>query len=280
MSSNTLTVEEFDNIIHEMTGYKKYEGYDEKTSCHPNKILREDNYGGVLTVTFAVLEDSGIVEYMYSINDVLFTELLGKFVACKQETDPNRQHGCEALEEESTTIKKGFKYVTRTLTKEQSETHNYKVPIRYIINIIKTTRQNKSGRIKELENLFVSRFDNDNYKIYNQNYKNKNCNIMMESETTREIIKDIYIELSQINNMNVLSDKEKESRRPISETFKQKLQNTKNMDQLLKFFKLFNNSAQLYGTKKCALGGRKRRKTKLKKRRKKRKSQKKRKLKS
>ena len=80
--------------------------------------------------------------------------------------------------------------------------------------------------------------------------------------------------------MNVLSDKEKKLRLPISETFKQKLKNTKNMDQLLKFFKLFNNSAQVYGTKNCARGGGKRRKTKLKKRRKKRKSQKKRKLKS
>jgi len=259
MSSNTLTKEEFDVIIYEMTGDRNSE----------DKILYKLSKDSFLNVTFAVLvENKQIVEYKCGVNYELFTELLGKFVACKQESDPNRENGCEALKLERGFMTSSAKNMVRT-----KQTHFYKDIIREIINYIK---KNEGSNIN-LEKLFVSVFDHDNY----QNYKQAKCNVMMFSPSTSEIIEQIYKELSQIENKeNVLSDKEKKFRRPISNTFKKKLQKTANMDQLLKFFKLFNNSAQVYGTKKCALVGGKRRKTKLKKRRKKRKSQKKRKLKS
>ena len=267
MSSNTLTVDEFDDIIKDITN---------DSSADETKLLYnvpfEDNTSKI-NVTISVQD----YEMIYGINDELFTEVLGRFSACKND-DKNKE--CEYLNKQQSdatkVVSKSFMRWAKGETLKK--TISYKNKIRKLINKINSHRMGDLSMPLMLEELFIKYFDKQKYNEYiNDSNRRKRdqldpipYNMMAYSTNTTGVIYNIFLVL---NEMNVADDDLKY----ISPELKHKFLETENMDQLFKFFKIFNNSAQIY--EKIVVGG-KRRKTKLKKRRKKRKSQKKRKLKS
>ena len=270
MSSNTLTEEEFDKIIDEITN----DSSADDTKLLYNRPDIKDNISKI-NVTFSVQRYSK--KTIYGINVKLFTELLGRLAACKNDGKNNE---CESLEAKSDFFTIVKKQANRAAKGEsRHKTISYKDEIRNLINEINSYNNGDLSNPLMLEQLFIKHFDKEKYDEYinvyrfnKQNYiKQTNCNMMTTSNKTRNAINYIF---------NVLNEMNAEELTYISSNFQNKLKNTTNMDQLLKFFKIFNNSAQLYQRVACDMNGGKRRKTKLKKRRKKRKSQKKRKLKS
>lgn len=269
MSSNTLTKEEYDKIIKDITN----DSSADKTKLLYNRKF-EDNTSKI-NVTISVQSYSNKTNY--GINDKLFTNLLGRLAACKNDGKNNE---CESLEAKSDFFTIVKKQANRAAKGEsRHKTISYKNEIRTLIDEINShSMPPDRSRPLMLEQLFIKHFDQESYDeyitVYNTNKQKgitqTNCNMMTTSFKTRNAIYNIFLVL---NEMNVADNDLKH----ISPDLKNKLKNTTNMDQLLKFFKIFNNSAQLYENIFC---GGKRRKTKLKKRRKKRKSQKKRKLKS
>jgi len=269
MSSNTLTKEEYDVIIKDITN----DSSTDETKLLYNRQF-EDN-ASIINVTISVQSYSNKTNY--GINDVLFTKLLGHLAAC---TYDGINEECESLEPKSNILTLVGKQVNRAATgKQRKQTIEYKDNIRNLINDINIYHIPHRHKPLMLEELFIKHFDKTLYDeyitLYNTNkqkgIKQTDCNMMTPSIKTRYAIEYIF---------NVLNEMNAKKLTYISSNFQNKLKKTENMDQLLKFFKLFNNSAQLYSGVLCGMNGGKRRKTKLKKRRKKRKSQKKRKLKS